>query len=228
MVPPYAKKCLAVAALVTATATPLFSSGSFGAAEAWGATAPRAAVLSPKDQQDVQRIDQYLNGLTTFQAKFTQQSSDGGSAQGTMYLSRPGKMRFQYSSQPLLLVSNGDLVAYDDLQLKQVSYENVSSTPAWFLLRKNVQLNGDVTLTNFQASAGVIRASFVQTGSPDDGLVTLVFSDQPLELRQWTIVDAQDKSTTVTLEDAHAGGALDSDLFHLPSGSQPQTGSGHN
>jgi hypothetical protein len=41
----------------------------------------------------------------------------------------------------------------------------------------------------------------------------MVFSDQPLALRQWSIVDQQRKATTVSLSDAQVGMALDPKLF---------------
>jgi outer membrane lipoprotein-sorting protein len=40
-----------------------------------------------------------------------------------------------------------------------------------------------------------------------------VLSERPLELKQWTVLDAQQKTVTVTLDNPHFGGHLDPQLF---------------
>ena len=56
----------------------------------------RAAPLSPRDRADIARVEAYLNGLKTLKAHFTQTTQDGQMSDGTAWLQRPGKMRFQY------------------------------------------------------------------------------------------------------------------------------------
>src|SRR5690348_6746910 len=154
--------------------------------------APTAAALSPRDKADVQRIEQFLNGVHTMSARFEQYAEDGGTADGTVYLSRPGRMRFEYDKpSPILLISDGTFVVYIDYSLKQVTYLPIGSTPAWFLLRPHVSLTEGVTVTGIERGPGVIRVTLVETKSPEQGTLTLVFSDKPLQLRQWTIVDQQ-------------------------------------
>jgi outer membrane lipoprotein-sorting protein len=53
----------------------------------------------------------------------------------------------------------------------------------------------------------------VRTASPGDGTLTLVFADNPLTLRQWTVLDAQRQETRVTLYNAELGGSFDQKLF---------------
>ncbi|MEE8270591.1 MAG: outer membrane lipoprotein carrier protein LolA, partial [Alphaproteobacteria bacterium] len=71
---------------------------------------PAAAqsTLSPDDASAIRRIETYLNGLSTVQARFTQISEVGGVAQGTFYLSRPGRMRIEYDPPiPYLYIADG-------------------------------------------------------------------------------------------------------------------------
>ncbi len=42
-----------------------------------------------------------------------------------------------------------------------------------------------------------------------------MFSDPPLALRQWTVVDAQAQRTTVTLTNVELGGSFDQSLFEF-------------
>jgi outer membrane lipoprotein-sorting protein len=178
------------------------------------AAPPRAAALSAEDRADVQRVEQYLNGIHSLAAHFQQFAQDGGAAGGRVYVARPGRMRFEYEApSPILLLADGTWVVYIDNQLKQVSYLPIGSTPAWFLLRDNISLADGVTITKFERGPGVIRISLVENKSPENGVLTLTFADKPLELRQWTIVDQQGKSTTVVLNDTRFGVAVDPKAF---------------
>jgi len=177
--------------------------------------APKAAVLTPEQQADVQRVQEYLNGIRTLSSRFEQVTGEGGSASGQLYLARPGKMRFEYDPPvPVLLVADGKTIYYYDKDLEQVSELQVDDTPAGFLLREKILLSGDVTLTRFEHKPGAIRLSLVQTKEPGQGSVTLVLADRPLELRQWTVVDPQQKEVTVALTDPHYGATVDPKLFY--------------
>jgi outer membrane lipoprotein-sorting protein len=178
------------------------------------AAPPRAAQLNEKDYQDVVRVQAYLNGIGTMQSRFAQVADDGSVAAGTIYLQRPGRMRIVYDPPvPILIVATEGQVYYYDSKLQQVSRTTINDTPAWFLLRDPIKLGGEVTITGFARAADALRLTLVETDNSDLGQVTLVLSDQPLELRQWTVVDAQRKTVTVTLQDPHYGGALDPKLF---------------
>ena len=175
---------------------------------------PRAAALTARERADARRIEHYLNGIHTLAAHFEQFGGDGSTETGTLYLARPGRMRFEYTPpSPLLLLADGSFVVYVDSKLKQVTYLPINSTPAWFLLRERISLTDGVTITHFEDRAGVLRVTLVQNKAPDQGSLTLTFSDQPLELRQWTVVDAEVKSTTVVLSDPHYGVPIDPRLF---------------
>ncbi len=178
------------------------------------AAAPRAAALSAEDRADVQRVEQYLNGIHSLAARFQQFAADGGIAGGQVFVARPGRMRFEYDKpSPILLLADGTFVVYIDNQLKQVSYLPIGSTPAWFLLRDNISLTDGITITHLERGPGVIRITVVENKSPENGTLTLTFGDKPLELKQWTIVDQQAKSTTVVLSDARTGVPIDAKAF---------------
>jgi outer membrane lipoprotein-sorting protein len=178
------------------------------------AAAPRPAPLSPQDQEELKRVEQYLNGIRTLQSRFQQFTQDGGVAQGTIYLQRPGKMRIVYDDPvPVLIVATSDTVYYWDKKLDQVSQIGIKDTPAWFLLRPQIRLSGDVTVTGLQRAPGALRIAMTETKQPDLGSLTLVLSENPLELKQWTVIDAQQKPITVALEDPHYNVQLSPILF---------------
>lgn len=193
------------------------------------AATARLAPLTPQDKADLARIEQYFDGVHTMQSKFLQFSDNGGMAAGRVYLSRPGKMRFEYDPPTkLLLVANNGILAYYDLMLQQESNVPLSATPLSILLSQKVSLMGDVTVTKFERDAGTIRVTLQQTKDPSQGTLTLVFSDRPLQLKQWTVLDAQNITTKVTLIDPQFGPRLDGKLFTFinprDQGNQPGSG----
>ena len=182
---------------------------------ALAAAPPQAAALNPDQKADVDRVQAYLNGIRTLASRFEQVSGDGGTATGKLWLERPGRMRFEYDPPvPVLLVANGKNIFYYDKELQQVSELRVEDTPAGFLLRDQITLSGDVTLTKFEHKPGAIRLSMVETSEPGQGSATLVLDDKPLQLRQWTIVDPQQKQVTVALDDPRYGAPVDEKLFY--------------
>jgi outer membrane lipoprotein-sorting protein len=182
---------------------------------ALAAPPPKAAALTGDQKADVDRVQAYLNGIRTLSSRFEQASGDGGTASGQLWLARPGRMRFEYDPPvPVLLVANGKNIFYYDKELQQVSELRVEDTPAGFLLRDQIALSGDVTLTRFEHQPGAIRLTMVETREPGQGSATLVLDDKPLQLRQWTIVDPQQKQVTVALDDPHYGAPLDEKLFY--------------
>lgn len=177
---------------------------------------PRAAraALKPADQLDLGRIQNYLNDIHTMESRFDQVAGDGSAATGTIYISRPGHMRIVYNPpHPILIVATNDQVYYYDAQLGQVTWTDLDNTPAWFLLQNTVELGGSIRIDGVQHTPGAIRVSATETKRPERGRVTMVFSEQPLQLRQWTILDAQNKSVTVTLDSPRFGMKLNPDLF---------------
>jgi len=180
------------------------------------AAAPRAAPLNAQDQVELNRVQSYLDGIRTVESRFQQFSGDGNLATGTIYLQRPGKMRIVYDDPvPILIVSDGTTVFYWDKKLDEISQIGVEDTPAWFLLRPQIRLVGDVTVTRFERGPNALRVAMTETKQPDLGSLTLVLSDHPLELRQWTVIDAQQRPITVALQDPHYGSALAPSLFHF-------------
>ncbi len=181
----------------------------------------------PQDRADLARIEGYLDNLRTLKARFLQVAPDGAISRGTAWLERPGRMRFQYDPpSPLLLVAGHGLVVFHDSSLDQTSNIPLSRTPLGILLADHVRLQGDVTVTAMQRLPGQIQVSLVRTASPGDGTLTLVFADNPLALRQWTVLDAQRRETRVTLFDVQSGGQFDQKLFQFidPRFFQPNAG----
>ncbi|MFQ5766094.1 MAG: outer membrane lipoprotein carrier protein LolA [Rhodospirillales bacterium] len=175
------------------------------------------AALSADDKADISRIEAYLNRIKTMEARFLQVSSNGDYSEGDLYFSKPGKMRLEYDDpKPVLIVADGVNLAYFDKELEQVSYYDLEATQAAILLRDRISFSsGEVIVTSFERGPGVLRITVIKGDNPMEGNLTLIFSDNPLGLKKWTITDAQGIVTNVSLLGPRFGAPLDPDLFHV-------------
>jgi outer membrane lipoprotein-sorting protein len=176
------------------------------------AQAPR--VRSAEDAADIRRVEEYLNTIRTFRARFLQIDPNGGAAEGTLYISRPGRLRVDYDPpNPNLLIANGRHLIHFDRALKAPAYLGLDSTPAGLLVRDPIKLSGDVTVAGVERGPAVLRVSVVQTEDPRAGRITFVFSERPFQLTNWQVTDAQGQLTRVALDQQQTGMALDPQLF---------------
>lgn len=175
-----------------------------------GAQTPTA-----QDRADLARVETYLNGLRALKARFTQVAPDGAISQGLAWIQRPGRMRFQYDApSPLLLVAGRGLVVYYDRELEQTTNIPIGETPLGILLRDDLSLSGgDVKVVRVERLPGQLQVTVLRSATPADGTLTLIFSDPPLVLRQWIVLDAQRQVTRVSLNNIETGGSFDQDMF---------------
>lgn len=194
----------------------LIAAGAFllVAMPAPGAEGPRPVSLTTEQKALVSRIETFVNNITTVEADFVQMSGNGGFAKGTLYLQRPGRMRFEYAPPtPYLLVSDGTFFIYVDTELEQVTYLPLSQTPAHLLLRENFSLTDGLVVTGFKEEGAVVKVDVADSEKQDLGRLMLTFNRNPLSLKSWTILDPQAQRIQVTLVNALYGRKLDRSLF---------------
>ena len=171
---------------------------------------------TPQDAADLAQIEAYLNGIHTLKAHFLQVAPNGALSQGNAWLERPGRMRFDYAPPaPFLLLAHNGQLTFQDRSINQISQVPLSFTPLGILLADHISLSKDVKVVGFQRLPGQLEVTLVRSGSPRDGSLTLLFTVNPLALRQWTVVDAQRRETRVTLYNVEQGVALDPKLFQF-------------
>ncbi len=170
--------------------------------------------LTAADRADLTRIENYLNSISTLKSRFLQVSSNGSYAEGSLTLSRPGKMRLDYDPPAqMLIVADGVWLIYKDLELGQISYLPLDSTPAGIIVRDRMSFfDGDVRVTGIERGPAAIGVTVIGK-DPDEGSMTLVFSDKPMALKKWIVVDPQGIRTSVSLLSSRYGVAVDNSLF---------------
>ena len=180
-----------------------------------------AAALPPEDQALVERAAAYLDGLGQAHGRFVQTDARGHASEGELYLSRPGKARFEYQNPPtMLVVADGFTVMVLDRRLQTFNRYPLGSTPLGLFLQKHVRLD-KIDITSVERVEGGFSITARGGGHGVRGQITLSFSDNPIALRQWSIIDAQGGRTTVRINDLQAAQGLDPALFQLRNPSRP-------
>lgn len=183
--------------------------------------------LTDRDRADIARVETYLTDLRTLKARFLQVAPNGAISEGVVWLERPGKMRFQYDPpSPFLLVANYGLVVFNDRKLQQTSNIPLSQTPLGILLADKVTLSGEVEIIALRRQPGEIMLTLQRASSRSDGNITLIFSDRPLALQQWIVVDQQRQETSLKLANVELGGKFDPKLFQVTTPVQAPSGGG--
>ncbi|WP_020398589.1 LolA family protein [Kordiimonas gwangyangensis] len=154
-------------------------------------------------------IQDYMKAVTSIKAKFRQHSPNGTVAEGTLYLERPGYIRFDYTDDtPFLVVADGKTLNFVDYEIGQVSKWPVKDTPLRALLGNSVDLaalGAHIELEPAGAK-GVIALTAQDNDRPELGTITLYFrkindTKGGLQLTSWAVVDAEDRVTYVEIRD---------------------------
>jgi outer membrane lipoprotein-sorting protein len=105
------------------------------------------------------------------------------------------------------------LVTYYDIELNQVSHASPEASLAAFLTRKHISFAGDIAVLEALQAAGTMRVKVTQKDSPDQGTLTLVFTERPLALKKLELTDASGQQTSVGFGQVRTGQTLDNALF---------------
>lgn len=214
-------RLLAVAAAATFFAAPASSQNLLD--RLIGKSVPPSQ-LTQAQLVTLSRVNAYFNTLSNVTANFEQTGPDGSRAVGKLYLSRPGKIRFQYAPpSPLEIVSDGSSVSVKNRKLATQELWPLSQTPLRFLLQDNIDLlkNGNV-LGVYQEPEMVSVVLEEKNAIGGKAQIQLLFSGKNYELKQWTVTDAQGQETSVALTEIQQVAKLDDNLFKVVQQRWPQ------
>ena len=161
--------------------------------------APAAAQSS-----DIAKVEAHLEQVQSMTANFRQTDQKGRTSSGTLQLKRPGRIRFEYSGGDLLLVGTGGKLWFLDYAVGQSNNWSLSKTPLGILLSANPDIRR-ITRIMPQSDPRILLVRARDARRPEFGTLILAFVRSPgapggLMLEGWTAIDAQNKRTTVKLD----------------------------
>lgn len=171
-----------------------------------------------KYRNDLTQIENYLNNIKNLSADFSQES-EGRLVEGKFFLVRSqessGKMRVEYSTQPkILIVVNGAVLSYYDIELDEISRLRTNTTPASFLTRPNISFSAkDVEITDIKKTADQIKISVMKKNRKDAGEFRLIFKTNPLQFIKMEIKNDLGQIIAITLSNVDFDSPISEKLF---------------
>ena len=168
------------------------------------------------------KISDYINGLTTLQADFEQINSDGSIDRGKLYIRRPGRMRLEYTApnNALVIAGAGSVAIFDDKSKNGPTLFPLKKTPLNLLLKKNVDLSKNEMITEHTANN---ENTFIVAKDPkkkSQGSIKMVFSNSPVSLQGWTITNQSNQKTKIILDKLDKKTKIPLYLFNISAASK--------
>lgn len=183
----------------------------------------RVPTFAAEDQARIKRATAYLQALSAASGRFEQTDFRGRVTAGQWWLQRPGKIRFEYDAPySLLVVADGKNVNMWDPRLKSFDKYPLGVTPLSLFLSKQIRLDQGVIVTEVTRTTDGFRLKARDRRKDVEGAIIMTFRDQGgrLTLGDWTVIDAQGKSTRVNLVTLNTAASLKPSLFVL---NKPET-----
>ena len=163
------------------------------------------------------QVSAYLNQLQTAQGGFTQINADGTLSTGQIYIKRPGRIRFEYNAptNALVMAGGGQLAVFDARSNTGPERYPLNQTPLSIILQENVDLGRERMVTNVVSDGTTTTVTAQDPDNPNYGSIQMVFTANPIELRQWVVTDDLGTETTVILNDLISGSVIRDILFNI-------------
>lgn len=171
------------------------------------------------DKLSLDEISAYLNKLETAKAEFTQINADGTISTGEIYIRRPGRIRFEYNppDKSLVIASQGQVVIFDSKSNQPPEKFPLVKTPLSIILANNVNLRQAKMVVGHSSDGPTTSITAQDPKHPEYGSIQMVFSSNPVELRQWIISDGMGQNTVVILGAFESGISLSARIFDVES-----------
>ena len=166
---------------------------------------------------DVSAINNYLIAQRSAEGRFKQTNPNGSRQTGRFYLSKPGRIRFEYDApKGAMVIADGSWVGvFDPKSNRNPTRYPLSKTPLSLLLRSNLSLAEPGLVLGATKSGGVTEITVVDPRAPNEGRMTMRFSENPIKLQSWAIRTKTGQVTQVALETLNEGVAVDRSLFNI-------------
>ena len=177
------------------------------------------ALAGPAQAQQLSLADvsNYLNQLQTAQGGFTQINGDGTLSTGQIYIKRPGRIRFEYNppDQSLVVAGGGQVAIFDERSNSGPDRYPLNQTPLKIILERNVDLGRARMVTGHTSDGTKTTITAQDPDNPQYGNIQMVFTANPVELRQWIVTDDVGTQTTVILNDLVSGRSISDVKFNI-------------
>lgn len=176
---------------------------------------PALAQAAPGGVSAAQEIANKFSGVKTLTGSFVQFGPRGDQTEGTFYIERPGKIRFNYNKpSPIRVISDGQSVVINNRKLDTWDLYPLSKTPLKLLLSDSIDLSGG-KVKSVKEEPDMTTIVLGDKSIFGNSTITMMFDPKTSDLRQWTITDAQGLDTTVMITNVRTGVRFADDMFKI-------------
>ncbi|MBL6784907.1 MAG: outer membrane lipoprotein carrier protein LolA [Rickettsiales bacterium] len=150
---------------------------------------------------DLSEIENYLNDIKTLKANFLQLDVNGTLAEGSITISKPGKFKWDYQSQPIQIISDGKTIVFYDKELKQSNFLDVDDSIASLLAEENLSINDDLNVIDFSSTDNGSYLTVSKPNKKDVKQMRLYFSHNPLMISKIDVLDYNNNKIEINLFD---------------------------
>jgi outer membrane lipoprotein-sorting protein len=180
--------------------------------------------LDENQRSLVDRISLYLSTINTLVGDFVQVGPDGTKSTGQFYLLKPGRVKFEYSPpNPIDITADGRLVSVRNRKLDTQDLFPLSQTPLRFLLSERIDLRRETNIVGVY-SDDLFSTVVIEEKQPMVGTsrLMMMFDAKSLQLKQWTVTDAQGYDTTVAVSNLDQTTKPDPAIFTINTASKKE------
>ena len=178
--------------------------------------------LDDKQRSLIDRVSLYLSMIQTLVGDFVQVGPDGTKSQGQFYILKPGRVRFEYNPpNPIDITADGRQVSVRNRNLDTQDLFPLSQTPLRFLLSERIDLRRETNIVGVYAD-DIFATVIIEEKQPLIGTsrLMMMFDAKTLQLKQWTVTDAQGFDTTVAVSNLDPNTKPDPAIFTINTASK--------
>ncbi|TDL85027.1 LolA family protein [Meridianimarinicoccus aquatilis] len=163
-------------------------------------------------------LSEYMEEIGEAEAKFTQINANGSRLTGTLYIKRPGRIRFEYDppqEDTLVIAGGGQIAVFDGRGSGAPEQFPLRRTPLGIILDRDIDLTRERMVTGHGEQNGRTIVQAQDPDHPEYGRIYLYFDNNPIRLAEWMIVADTGEKTRTLLEPLQPRNDLSEFLFSI-------------
>lgn len=163
-------------------------------------------------------LSDYMETIGEAQAKFTQINANGSRLSGTLYIKRPGRIRFEYDppqEDTLVIAGGGQIAVFDGRGSGIPEQFPLRRTPLGIILDRDIDLTRERMVTGHGEQNGRTIVQAQDPDHPEYGRIYLYFENDPIRLAEWMIISDTGEKTRTLLDPLQPRDDLSEFLFNI-------------
>ena len=167
------------------------------------------------DPISLEKLTLYINNIKTLEANFEQINNDNSRSTGRLLIKKPGKLRMKYEepNESVVLVSSGLVTIFDPKSNAPPQNFALENSPFRVLLFSDLSLEMFNMGVNYDSEESKTILTVKDLKNQNEGYIEMTFTDNPIVLEQWLLVNSMEEKIIVKLTNVSLGGNMSNSLF---------------